>query len=98
MYSKDGESAEMRLALQHEAYEASMERAGQLLRNRGWESDELGSAQLFDLPSSTEKAALLQRRDDLGLSTDPEAYLMSDPMGVRIAGPGMAAHRQFWSA
>ncbi len=75
-----------------------MERACRVLLNKGWETEELHSAQLFDLPPGTEKASLLQRRDDLGLSTDPEAYLMSDPMGQRIAAPDVALQLRFAKA
>ena len=54
---------------------AALADARQLLRRRGWEADELDSAQLFDLPTGPERAALLRVRSELGLSTLPDAYL-----------------------
>lgn len=69
------------------AYLSSMARAGRLLSARGWDDDELYSAQLFDLPTSPEKVALLQLRENLQLSTDPDAYLMCTPLGDRIRRP-----------
>ncbi len=92
------ELAGLRLTFQRKAYQASMERACRLLLSRGWETEELHSAQLFDLPPGTEKASLMQRRDDLGLSTDPQAYLMSDPKGERIAQPDVALQLRFAKA
>ncbi|SDO85759.1 hypothetical protein SAMN04515671_2147 [Nakamurella panacisegetis] len=59
---------------------AALAEARQLLRRRGWEADELDSAQLFDLPTGPERSALLRLRADLGLSTLPDAYL-SDRVG-----------------
>ena len=62
---------------------AALADARHLLRRRGWEADELDSAQLFDLPSGAERAALLRIRAELGLSTLPEAYL-TDRVGSLI--------------
>ena len=68
-------------------YLAGMQRASLVLVSRGWEDDELYSAQLFDLPTGPEKSSLMRLRDDLRLPTDPDAYLMSTPLGVRIPRP-----------
>ena len=92
------ELAELRLTFQRKAYQASMERACRVLLGRGWESEELHSAQLFDLPACTEKASLLQRRGDLAMPTDPEAYLMCTPTGDRIAAPDIGLQLRFAKA
>ena len=89
------ELAELRLTFQRKAYLASMERACRVLLGRGWESEELHSAQLFDLPAGLEKSSLVQRRDDLGLTTEPEAYLMCTPTGDRIAKPDIGLQLRF---
>ena len=73
-----------RVAFQRRAYRASLERACRMLLDRGWDGEELPCAQLFDLPDGRERASLLRRRDCLGLTTDPEAYLMCSPTGDRI--------------
>lgn len=69
------------------AYVTGMQRARLVLISRGWEDDELYSAQLFDLPTGPEKSSLLRLREDLQLPTDPDAYLMSTPLGARIPRP-----------
>ncbi len=66
------------------AYRASLDRACRLLCERGWDADELPAAQLFDLPAGPERSSLLQRRDTLGLTTDPQDYLLCTPTGDRL--------------
>ncbi len=88
----------LRLTFQRKAYLAAMERSCRLLLGRGWDVDELHSAQIFDLPSGTEKTSLLQRRADLGLATDPETYLMTDPEGERIKQADIGLQLRFAKA
>lgn len=92
------ELAELRVTFQRKAYLASMERACRVLLGRGWETADLHSAQLFDLPAGRERDSLLQRREDLGLPTDPGGYLMSDPQGERIAQPDVPLQLRFAKA
>ena len=73
-----------RSAFRRLAYQASLDRACRMLRERGWDTDELPSAQLFDLPAGPERASLLQRRDALGMTTDPQDYLVCSPTGDRM--------------
>lgn len=87
--------SELRVTFQRKAYLASMERACRVLLSRGWESGDLHAAQLFDLPSGNEKSSLLQRRGDLGLASGPEAYLMCDARGTRIAKPDIGLQLRF---
>ena len=92
------ELAELRLTFQRKAYLAAMERACRVLLARGWETDELHSAQLFDLPTGRERVSLLHRRDDLGLPTMPEDYLMCTADGARIEAPDIGLQLRFAKA
>ncbi len=92
------ELAELRVTFQRKAYLAAMERACRILLVRGWEVGELHAAQLFDLPPGPEKASLLHRRTYLHLSTEPDAYLMSDALGRRIKEADVGLQLRFAKA
>jgi metal-sulfur cluster biosynthetic enzyme len=90
--------AELRVTFQRKAYLASMERACRVLLDRGWEAAELFSAQLFDLPGGQERTSLMHRRDDLGMPTRPQEYLLTDEHGERIPESAVALKLRFAKA
>jgi metal-sulfur cluster biosynthetic enzyme len=75
---------ELRETFRRKAHTAAMERClTALLRaNPGRSESSLGEVTLGDLPSDGAKAALLKRREALGLSTAPAALAMVDHAGT----------------
>lgn len=76
---------ELRSTFQRKAYVAALERAcGQALRERELEPEALFDLQLSDLPEGKEKAGLLRRRADIGLSNDPGLPVMVNEDGSPV--------------
>jgi metal-sulfur cluster biosynthetic enzyme len=75
---------ELRETFRRKAHGAAMERCLTALLRADPERAEstLGEVTLGDLPADGAKAALLKRRDALGLSTAPEAFVMVDHSGT----------------
>jgi metal-sulfur cluster biosynthetic enzyme len=74
---------ELRETFKRKAHTAAMERCLTALLRADPQRPEssLGDVRLDDLPSGSEKEALLRRRNALGLSTEPGASVMVDHMG-----------------
>jgi len=76
---------ELRLTFQRKAHLAAMERAcSKLLASSDLEVADLHRVTLADLPDTREKAALLRRRAEIGLSTAPASPVMVDDAGVPV--------------
>ena len=75
---------ELRETFRRKAHTAAMERClTALLRvEPGRSESSLGEVTLAELPSDGAKAALLKRREALGLSTAPDAFVMVDHSGT----------------
>jgi metal-sulfur cluster biosynthetic enzyme len=86
---------ELRQTFRRKAHTACLERACRRLLDAGWQIDALGGAHLTDLPASPERTSLLRRRDELGLSTDPDSPLMVDDHGRAVPADALAAHLRF---
>jgi metal-sulfur cluster biosynthetic enzyme len=73
---------ELRLTFQRKAHVAAMERAcAKLLAESELDVADLFDVTLADLPESKEKAALIRRRQDLGLAISPGSPIMVDDEG-----------------
>jgi metal-sulfur cluster biosynthetic enzyme len=73
---------ELRLTFQRKAHVAAMERAcAKLLAESELDVADLFDVTLADLPESKEKAALIRRRQDLGLVISPGSPIMVDDEG-----------------
>ena len=84
IYGDEAEDSldELRLTFQRKAHTAAMERCCQaMLARRTWTMEELPLMELLDLPEDAKKAALLRRREAIGLPTDPHARVMVDHDG-----------------
>jgi hypothetical protein len=69
----------VRDVFKRKAHAAAMERAiGSLMRQTPMEVDQIGRLTLRDLPEGKEKAALLRRRFDIGLSNCPNSRVLVD--------------------
>jgi metal-sulfur cluster biosynthetic enzyme len=76
---------ELRLTFQRKAHRAAMERCCRLmLARRTWTVEELGLLELLDLPEGREKAALMRRREAIGLPNHPHAPVFVDHRGDRV--------------
>jgi metal-sulfur cluster biosynthetic enzyme len=74
--------AELRLTFRRKAHVAAMERAcAKLLAGSELEVADLFDVTLADLPQSREKAALIRRRQDLGLAISPGSAVLVDDEG-----------------
>jgi metal-sulfur cluster biosynthetic enzyme len=82
-HEADHDLDELRLTFQRKAHAAAMERClTALLRADPQRSDTaLGEVRLGDLPGDATTAALVRRRQDIGLSTAPDALVMVDHLG-----------------
>jgi hypothetical protein len=78
---------ELRETFRRKAHTAAMERClTALLRaDPGRSESSLGEVTLAELPADDTKAALLKRREALGLSTAPEALVLVDHSGTSYA-------------
>jgi metal-sulfur cluster biosynthetic enzyme len=81
----DAELGELRATFQRKAHIACLERSCRTLLDQGWEIDGLSSARLSDLSPSTETEALLRRRSEIGLGTEPSDPLVVDASGQPVA-------------
>lgn len=76
---------ELRLTFQRKAHTAAMERSVMALLTSGAATiEDLGRLTLGDLPSGRTTEALLRRRSDLGLDTDPGLCVVVDDAGAPI--------------
>lgn len=94
----DGELAELRRIFRRKAHTACLERACRVLLAEGWQIDALAGSRLADLPASAERASLLRRRGELGLSTDPESPLFVDDDGEPVPAERAAERLRFAKA
>lgn len=77
---------ELRLTFRRKAHTAAMERCiARLLATSAWTLEELGWLSLADLPSSSDKEALLRRRLDIGLGIRGADLVMVDEHGGPVA-------------
>jgi metal-sulfur cluster biosynthetic enzyme len=73
---------ELRLTFRRKAHLAAMERAcAKLLASSALELADLSGVTLADLPEGREKAALIRRREDVGLPTTPAGLVLVDDAG-----------------
>lgn len=86
---------ELRQTFRRKAHTAAMERClTALLRaDRGRSEESMGEVTLGDLPDDATTAALLRRRDALGLSTAPDALVLVDHQGNGYADVPLALRR-----
>jgi metal-sulfur cluster biosynthetic enzyme len=76
---------ELRLIFRRKAHTAALERScSKLLAESAYDVADLHSITLADLPVGREKAALIRRRRDLGLSAEPDALVMVDDHGEPV--------------
>ena len=93
-----GELDELRTTFRRKAHLACLERACQKLIASGWHVDELAHVQLADIPDSPERASLVRRRAELGLSTDDHAHLFIDDDGTPVEAGQVAGRLRFAKA
>jgi metal-sulfur cluster biosynthetic enzyme len=93
-----GELAELRLTFQRKAHLACLERACRRLVQDGWQIERLARAELSDLPAGPEREALLRRRADLGLATEPDARLFVDDDGEPVSAENLPTRLRFAQA
>lgn len=72
---------ELRATFKRKAHTAAMERCLTALLRTGRTEASLGDVTLAELPDDDVTAALIRRRDALGLSTAPDALVMVDDTG-----------------
>lgn len=86
---------ELRQTFRRKAHTAALERClTALLRaDRGRSEESMGEVTLADLPDDATTAALLRRRDALGLSTAPDALVLVDHQGNGYADVPLALRR-----
>ncbi|MHB1612809.1 MAG: iron-sulfur cluster assembly protein [Actinomycetes bacterium] len=89
------ELADLRRAFQRKAHAACLERACRRLVDQGWQVESLDQARLSDLPDVADRASLLRRRADLGLSVEPGSSLVVDEDGERVPAEKVSAHLRF---
>ncbi len=70
----NGELDELRATFRRKAHLACLERACRKLIESGWHVEELAHVQLADLPDSPERASLVRRRAELGMSVEDGAH------------------------
>ncbi len=82
-HEADHDLDELRMTFQRKAHTAAMERClTALLRADPQRPDTaLGEVRLGDLPGDAITASLIRRRQDIGLSTAPDALVMVDHLG-----------------
>lgn len=93
-----GELDELRTTFRRKAHLACLERACQKLIASGWHIEELAHVQLADLPDSPERASLVRRRAELGLSTEDSARLFIDDDGSPVEAGQVAGRLRFAKA
>lgn len=93
-----GELDELRTTFRRKAHLACLERACQKLIASGWHVDELAHVQLADLPDSPERASLVRRRAELGLSTEDTARLFTEDDGSPVEAGQVAGRLRFAKA
>ncbi len=81
----DAELDELRATFQRKAHAACLERSCRTLLDQGWQIEGLSSARLSDLPQSPTTEALLRRRSEIGLGTQPSDPLVVDASGEPVA-------------
>ncbi|WP_116112418.1 iron-sulfur cluster assembly protein [Amycolatopsis ruanii] len=74
---------ELRATFRRKAHTAAMERVLTAMLRAGLPEDELHDVVLGDLPPGAATDALLRRREALGLSTEPSAFVLVDDDGNR---------------
>ncbi|MCE0535710.1 iron-sulfur cluster assembly protein [Kineosporia rhizophila] len=77
----EGELDELRATFQRKAHTACLERSCRSLLDAGWEVEGLSRARLSDLPAGAAKDALLRRRSEIGLDSEPGDPLVVDATG-----------------
>ncbi|RSM55869.1 metal-sulfur cluster biosynthetic enzyme [Actinoplanes sp. ATCC 53533] len=75
---------ELRRTFQRKAHTACLERACERLLKAGWTIEGLSGAHLADLPDSPERASLLRRRADIGLSVAADSPVLVDDDGEPV--------------
>ena len=94
----NGELDELRATFRRKAHLACLERACRKLIESGWHVEELAHVQLADLPDSPERASLVRRRAELGMSTEDDARLFTDdgggPVGRARSRAGCGSRRR----
>lgn len=82
---------ELRRTFQRKAHTAAVERCCRaMLAGGAWTLDELPLLELFDVPESPLKPALLRRREAIGLPTHPHARVVVDHHGDPVAKSDVA--------
>jgi metal-sulfur cluster biosynthetic enzyme len=91
----NGELDDLRRTFRRKAHLACLERACQKLIASGWHVEELAHVQLADLPDSPERASLVRRRAELGLSVEDSAALFVDDDGRSVDAGSVAGRLRF---
>jgi len=94
----NGELDELRDTFRRKAHLACLERACRKLIASGWHIEELAHVQLADLPDSPERASLVRRRAELGMSTEDDALLFTEDDGGPVAAGQVAGRLRFAKA
>jgi metal-sulfur cluster biosynthetic enzyme len=94
----NGELDELRNTFRRKAHLACLERACRKLIASGWRVEELAHVQLVDVPDSPERASLVRRRAELGMSTEDDALLFTDEDGGPVDAGNVAGRLRFAKA
>ena len=90
-----GELDELRLVFRRKAFLARQERLARSLLEAGATAERLAAMRLGELDDGEEARTYLERRAELGLPVDPDAFLLVDPTGARVPADRVVTSLRF---
>jgi metal-sulfur cluster biosynthetic enzyme len=90
-----GELDELRLVFRRKAFLARQERLARSLLEAGATAERLAAMRLGELDDGEQARTYLERRAELGLPVDPDAFLLVDPTGARVPADRVVTSLRF---